>query len=342
MPDLDRRWSRTASVDAIGLNAGGDPRALGDARPRARWTGDEADAPAAVVAALKHPSAGVRRNAVQVLPRGREGRPTRSWPPGCSTTPTRRSGSRRCWRWPTLPPSRRGRLEARRRGRARRARSSGDRWLADAADRRRGGARPATSSKALRRAAKAPRPGDGRSCRRRRRVAEHYAAGRAGRHRSARSCAASRAADARRRATPSIAGLAKGWPKGQGRRSSTPTPRRRSPRCCRSSRPSSRGQMLGPRLALGRRRGSTRYVAELAEGPPRRRPPTTKATEAARVDAARQLIELRKADPQAARDAARPGHGEDAARARERPDRRRRRGATRPRSARPWWTRWGR
>ena len=95
-----RRWSQDQSVDAIGLNAGAI-HALWTLHGLGALDGSNPDATAAAVAALKHPSAGVRRNAVQVLPRTRS-RSTRSWPPGCSARPgRRRSGWRRCWRWPS-------------------------------------------------------------------------------------------------------------------------------------------------------------------------------------------------------------------------------------------------
>ena len=56
--------------------------------------------------------------------------------------------------------------------------------------------------------------------------------------------------------------------------------------------------------------------------------------DAARIDAARQLIDFRKADPRAARDAPRPGHGEDPARPRQPASSAPWPRATRPRSAR--------
>ena len=58
-----------------------DPRPLDAARAWARSTAPNADALAAAVGALKHPSAGVRRNAVQVLPAGAPRRSQRSSTP---------------------------------------------------------------------------------------------------------------------------------------------------------------------------------------------------------------------------------------------------------------------
>ena len=71
-------------------------------------TAPNADATAVVLAALKHPSAGVRRNAVQVLPhdRAKSGHDALSRRPA-RTTPTPRSGWRPCWPWPSGRPRRR-------------------------------------------------------------------------------------------------------------------------------------------------------------------------------------------------------------------------------------------
>ena len=57
-----------AGVDEIGLNPG-VIHALWTMHGLGALDGSNAEATAAAVAALKHPSAGVRRNAVQVLPR---------------------------------------------------------------------------------------------------------------------------------------------------------------------------------------------------------------------------------------------------------------------------------
>ncbi len=59
-------WSSDQSVDEIGLNVGAI-HALWTLHGLGRWTA-EREAAAGADAALKHPSAGVRRNAVQVLP----------------------------------------------------------------------------------------------------------------------------------------------------------------------------------------------------------------------------------------------------------------------------------
>ena len=87
---------------------------------------------------------------------------------------------------------------------------------------------------------------------------------------------------------------------GTRRRSSTPTPRRPSPRSCRSSRPTPAARCSGSPRA-GASRGSTPFVAELARDFLAAAADEAKP-DAARIDAARQLIDLRKADPQAARD----------------------------------------
>ena len=61
------KLARDTSIDEIGLNVGAI-HALWTMRGLSALDGSHADATAAAVAALKHPSAGVRRNAVQVLP----------------------------------------------------------------------------------------------------------------------------------------------------------------------------------------------------------------------------------------------------------------------------------
>ena len=67
-----------------------------------------------------------------------------------------------------------------------------------------------------------------------------------------------------------------GLAEGQAARRSTTTPRRRSPRSCRSSRPTSRGQMLGLASRWGVK-GLDELRRRAREGPPRRRPPTSEA-----------------------------------------------------------------
>src|SRR5436305_8968439 len=59
---------RDTQVDAIGLNVG-VIHALWTLHGLGALDGSMPEATAVAVAALKHPSAGVRRNAVQVLPR---------------------------------------------------------------------------------------------------------------------------------------------------------------------------------------------------------------------------------------------------------------------------------
>ena len=59
------------SVDAIGLNTAAN-HALWTLHGLGAMNGEHADATAAAIAALKHPSAGVRRNAIQVVAQRRE------------------------------------------------------------------------------------------------------------------------------------------------------------------------------------------------------------------------------------------------------------------------------
>ncbi|HEY8504759.1 MAG TPA: HEAT repeat domain-containing protein, partial [Gemmataceae bacterium] len=65
------KLARDKGVDAIGLNVGAI-HALWTMHGLGALDGSDAEATAVAVAALKHPSAGVRRNAVQVLPRNEE------------------------------------------------------------------------------------------------------------------------------------------------------------------------------------------------------------------------------------------------------------------------------
>ena len=67
LPDL-YKLARDTSIDAIGLNAGAI-HALWTIHGLGALDGKTPEATAVAAAALKHPSAGVRRNAVQVLPR---------------------------------------------------------------------------------------------------------------------------------------------------------------------------------------------------------------------------------------------------------------------------------
>ncbi len=97
----DRPWPGDRSVDAIGLNVGAI-HALWTLHGLARFDGSRPEATASGTRSLKHPSAGVRRNAIQVLPAEEHVARGDLSTPVCSTTPIRRSGWRRCWPWPTL------------------------------------------------------------------------------------------------------------------------------------------------------------------------------------------------------------------------------------------------
>ena len=158
----------------------------------------------AVMSALKHPSAGVRRNAVQVLPRGARSAGAMSQA-GLLNDPD--AQVRLAALWPgRQPPS----DEAARRSPTRwGGLARNDRWLADAAT----AAAAATtwrSSGDRARPAKRELPPRARGHRDRRPVAEHYARGgpAGGRRRSGR---ARRRRPGRRRGD--LAGLARGWPK---------------------------------------------------------------------------------------------------------------------------------
>ena len=83
-----------------------DPCPLDVARPGCDRR--SSPAPPSHVAALKHPSAGVRRNAIQVLPRALVP-PERSSPPVFCRTRTPRCGWRPCSAWPISPRPRIGR-----------------------------------------------------------------------------------------------------------------------------------------------------------------------------------------------------------------------------------------
>ena len=69
------------------------------------WTASHPAAAEAAIAALAHPSAGVRRNAVQVLPRDARSRPGDRRGRAACTTPMPRCGWRPSSAWPISPPS---------------------------------------------------------------------------------------------------------------------------------------------------------------------------------------------------------------------------------------------
>ncbi len=117
-----------------------------------------------------------------------------------------------------------------------------------------------------------------------------------------------------------IAGLAKGWPKDKAPKLDADREKAIAALLPKLSA-DSRGQMLGLASRWGVK-GLDEFIARLAREFLASASDESKP-EAARIDAARQLIDLRKTDLKAARDRHRPGDTEDAARAGERPDRRR-------------------
>ena len=335
--DLVEARRADRSVDAIGLN----PAAIhalwtlhglgalatageaGEGRRRGGWSSIR--------------SAGVRRNAVLVLPRrprrprdrSRHGAPRRPRPAGPAGRPA--------WRL----------ADARLRPTAARARSS------SAADRRRGStaiagcwtprppprrATPRTFLKALARHEARP-AAVGRSLTIVARVAEHYARGGPVDTIGALIVGA-RGGRPARCAEAIIAGFAEGLAEGQG-----PEARRRRREGHRRTPAEALDRLARPDARASPRAGASKgldeYVAELAKDL-LAAASDEKKPEAARIDAARQLIDLRKADPKAARDVIalvtpktppELASGLIAAVATER---------RRPRSGRPSSTRWGR
>ena len=101
VPALIERLS-DRSIDAIGLNVGAI-HALWTLQGLGALDGPNAPAAEAVTAALKHPSAGVRRNALQDLPRNAQSAAA-VLSAGLLTIRIRRSAWRRCCAWPISPP----------------------------------------------------------------------------------------------------------------------------------------------------------------------------------------------------------------------------------------------
>ena len=136
-----------------------------------------------------------------------------------------------------------------------------------------------------------------------------------------------------------LAGFAKGWP-----RDKAPELDAEAEKAIAALLPrlatDSRGQMLGLASRWGVK-GLDGHVAELAKDLLAAAADASKS-DAARIDAARQLIDLRKSDPQAARDVIALVTAKTAARGGERPDRRRATQRRRPRWERPSSMRWGR
>jgi putative membrane-bound dehydrogenase-like protein len=170
-----------------------------------------------------------------------------------------------------------------------------DRWLSDAAAS--AGAKDASSfllGSAIRKAAGAPSP---EALSVVSRVSEHYARG-AGDRRLGEILRQLPEADAKVREAM-VAGLAKGWP-----RDKAPEPDAVEEKAIVALLPTlptdSRGQMLGLASRWGVK-GLDGHVAELAKDLLAAAADPAKG-DGSRIDAARQLIDLRKSDPQAARD----------------------------------------
>ena len=106
------------TVDDLGLNVGAI-HALWTLHGLLAFDDARSDATRAAVRALTHPSPGVRRAAVAVLaPPGTRPRPFST--PNYSPTPTPRFAWRPCWHWPRRPRQRRGRQSVGRFARRRR------------------------------------------------------------------------------------------------------------------------------------------------------------------------------------------------------------------------------
>ena len=235
----------------------------------AAWTRPSEAAAAAVAAASKHPSAGVRRNAAQVLPRDRgDGRDV--LPAGAARRP-RPAGPAggAAGRWPTLPADADDGASAL----ARRARPTGEHrrrpLAARRGDRRRGAATTPTSSRRSprRRSTRPPAPTVARA-RRRGSPSTTPAAARP-------TSVGSILARARRRPTRRSRDADRRRPR-QGlaartsrRRSTTPTEKAIAALLPKLSTDAARPDAR-PRLALGRQ-GARRVRRRAREGPPRRR-----------------------------------------------------------------------
>ena len=104
----------------------------------------------------------------------------------------------------------------------------------------------------------------------------------------------------RRVAGAVIAGLARGWPEGRPARAGRRDRRRRWAACCRGSPPRRGGSWSGWPTAGGRRGSSG--TRPRSPGRSWRQARDESRPDEARVDAARQFVELRKKDPEAARE----------------------------------------
>ncbi len=274
------------SVDPIGLN----PSAI-----HALWTlhglgaldGTTPAATASAIAALKHPSAGVRRNAVQVLPAGESSAEAilRAKLLDDPEALVRLAALLALADQPGSQASAESIAGALSSGRA-----EGDRWLGDAAT-----SAASVNDRAFLTAINArafPRKGPGETTLGVvRRVAEHYARG--GPAGSVATLLAALPGAHRRVAEEVVAGLAQGWPKD---RTATldPTTEAALVRFLPSISQTARGQLV--RLAGGWGGGALeKYAAEIAAELKANVADEAKP-DAARADAARQWVELRPAD----------------------------------------------
>ena len=275
--------------------------------------------------ALQHPSAASRRRSDSVAPRPASVASAVLACRVCSTTRTRRSGSRACSGWPT---SRAPGAADDARAAERRLRDAGRRPLASGEPsgiagcrtpdrRRRGAARRPSSRRSPPSGLDGPRAATTASVVTARSPSTTPAAAR--RTRSARSWRGSEEAEPKVRDAV-IAGFAKGWPKDK-----PPTLDDAGQKAIAALLPKlsagSRGQMLGLASRWGVK-GLDAFVAAAGEGPPRvgLRREGDRGRPHRRRPAAHRPPQERPAG-RARRD--RPGHGEDPARPRERPDRRR-------------------
>jgi putative membrane-bound dehydrogenase-like protein len=285
------RLVRDRSVDAIGLNPGAI-HALWALNALKAFDGpDAAPAVEAAVAAMGHPSAGVRRNALLVLPRD-EKAAERIVSSGALRDADAQVQLAALLALSELPPSDAAGAavaEALASGAAER-----DRWLTDGAT-----AAAAAHDRAFLRglaARKFARPAGDSVARVAARVAEHYARG-VPADSVGGVLAALDGAD-RRVAESIIEGLARGWPKGRPARLDESAERAIAGLSARLS-PEARGRLLTLAATWGSRAFEKR-AAELAA--------SFLATvrdesqgDRARADAARELIDLRRTDPEAAK-----------------------------------------
>jgi uncharacterized protein len=283
------RLAADTRVDAIGLNPGAI-HALWTLHGLGVLDGSNAEATAAAVAALKHPSAGVRLNAVQVLPRDArsvaailDAGLVRDTDPRVRLHALLALADR-----PASPAVAAAALAA-----VEEERNSGDRWILDAAT----SAAAANASELLRTVAKqAPTAPQSRLVALVERVAEHYARG--GPAETVGSLVEALAQTPEPVAAPIVAGLARGWPKDRPPALSEPTEKALVALLSRLS-PATGGALvtLAARWnsrALEKHAAvlTATYLAQVRQ---------EKLSDEARAAAAAQLIELRRTDADTAR-----------------------------------------